>query len=137
MNHSHHDTDIPVLTDVIDEETQASDPAHEARHPHDDDAELLRQIGEEISTRITAELSAQIPVLMEAALREHLPRAIGARLQADIMAALATTLPSAAQAATEQVAGSLVNELGPLLEQRMQSRVREVVAQEFARLQHG
>lgn len=137
MNSNLHDNDIPVLTDIIeDEHAQAAhDDVINDSADSDADAELLLQIEEEISNRITAELSAQIPVLIQAALHEHLPLAIGAKLQAEIMTALAATLPAAAQSATEQVAGTLAMELGALLEQRMQARVRDVVAQEFARLQ--
>ena len=82
---------------------------------------LMEQIEEEISARITTELSAQIPILIEAALYEHLPQAVGARLQAEIMNSLAATLPAAAKTATEQIAGTLAAELGALLEQRLQS----------------
>ena len=139
MNSNLHDNDIPVLTDIIEDEHQLAEHDDLAMDSSsaDADAELLRQIEEEISTRITAELSAQIPVLIEAALHEHLPQAVGARLQAEIMTALAATLPAAAESATEQIAGTLATEVGALLEQRLQSRVRDVVAQEFARLQQG
>jgi len=112
-----HDTEIPILTDILHEdpvghEVTADATAGEAAA---EDAELLREIEEEISARITAELSDQIPILIEAALQEH--------------------LPLAAEAATEQVAGTLAQEIGALLEQRLEMRVREVVAQEFSRLQ--
>ncbi len=131
------DSEIPILTDVLDEDESGTDPS--AAAAADDtaatDAELLREIEEEISARIAAELSDQIPVLIEAALHEHLPQAVGSKLQAEIMTALAATLPLAAEAATEQMAGTLAQELGALLEQRLELRVREVVAQEFSRLQ--
>lgn len=132
-----HDTEIPILTDILHEdpvghEVTADATAGEAAA---EDAELLREIEEEISARIAAELSDQIPILIEAALQEHLPPAVGAKLQAEIMTALAATLPLAAEAATEQVAGTLAQEIGALLEQRLEMRVREVVAQEFSRLQ--
>ena len=131
------DPDIPILTDVLDEDLSGTDPLAEAAASDAAaaEAELLREIEEEISARITAELSDQIPVLIEAALHEHLPQAVGSKLQAEIMTALAATLPLAAEAATEQVAGTLAQELGALLEQRLELRVREVVAQEFSRLQ--
>lgn len=142
MNSSNqHDGDIPVLTDIIEDESAGA--AHTlayAEHESadaDTDADLLFQIEEEISARITAELSSQIPILIEAALHEHLPQAVGARLQAEIMTALAATLPVAAKTATEQMVGTLALELGALLEQRLQLQVRDVVAQEFARLQQG
>ncbi len=131
------DSEIPILTDVLDEDESGTNPS--AAAAADDtaatDAELLREIEEEISARIAAELSDQIPVLIEAALHEHLPQAVGSKLQAEIMTALAATLPLAAEAATEQMAGTLAQELGALLEQRLELRVREVVAQEFSRLQ--
>ena len=132
-----HDTEIPVLTDILHEDAVGPDVATDtaASEAAADDAELLREIEEEISARIAAELSDQIPILIEAALQEHLPPAVGAKLQAEIMTALAATLPLAAEAATEQVAGTLAQEIGALLEQRLEMRVREVVAQEFARLQ--
>lgn len=132
-----HDTDIPILTDILDEDAMAPDGTSDAAVSDTAaaDAELLREIEEEISARIAAELSDQIPVLIEAALQEHLPQAVGSKLQAEIMTALAATLPLAAEAATEQVAGTLAQEIGALLEQRLEMRVREVVAQEFSRLQ--
>ncbi len=132
-----HENDIPILTDILDGDSAGSDSASEAATSDAAaaDAELLREIEEEISARIAAELSDQIPVLIEAALHEHLPQAVGSKLQAEIMTALAATLPLAAEAATEQIAGTLAQELGALLEQRLEMRVREVVAQEFSRLQ--
>ncbi len=132
-----HDTEIPVLTDILHEDAVGTNVATDtaASEAAADDAELLREIEEEISARIAAELSDQIPILIEAALQEHLPPAVGAKLQAEIMTALAATLPLAAEAATEQVAGTLAQEIGALLEQRLEMRVREVVAQEFSRLQ--
>ena len=132
-----HDTEIPILTDILHEDAVGPDVATDtaASEAAADDAELLREIEEEISARIAAELSDQIPILIEAALQEHLPPAVGAKLQAEIMTALAATLPLAAEAATEQVAGTLAQEIGALLEQRLEMRVREVVAQEFSRLQ--
>lgn len=132
-----HDNDIPILTDILDEDVADTDPGAEAAASDAAaaDAELLREIEEEISARIAAELSDQIPVLIEAALQEHLPQAVGSKLQAEIMTALAATLPLAAEAATEQVAGTLAQEIGALLEQRLEMRVREVVSQEFSRLQ--
>ena len=132
-----HDNDIPILTDILDEDVRDTEPNAEttASDAAAADAALLREIEEEISARIAAELSDQIPVLIEAALQEHLPQAVGSKLQAEIMTALAATLPLAAEAATEQVAGTLAQEIGALLEQRLEMRVREVVSQEFSRLQ--
>jgi len=98
-----HDNDIPILTDILDEDVRDTEPSAEttASDAAAADAELLREIEEEISARIAAELSDQIPVLIEAALQEHLPQAVGSKLQAEIMTALAATLPLAAEAATE------------------------------------
>ena len=57
--------DIPLLTDVIDTKAAAENirPSH-ASLP-------LEQIEESLSQRLIAELSLQLPVLIEAALREH------------------------------------------------------------------
>jgi len=123
-----HDNDIPILTDILDEDVRDTEPSAEAvaSDAAAADAELLREIEEEISARIAAELSDQIPVLIEAALQEHLPQAVGSKLQAEIMTALAATLPLAAEAATEQVAGTLAQEIGALLEQRPSLRSSRV-----------
>lgn len=135
-NSNYNDTDIPVLTDIIGEvdERLASE---EMAMVADTEAELLLQIEEEITARITAELSVQIPVLMEAALHEYLPQAIGAKLQAEIMTALASTIPAAAKAATDQLAGKIAIDLTSVLEQRLHAQVRSVVAEEFSRLQQS
>ena len=132
-----HDTEIPILTDILHEDAVGPEAGADAATSQEatEDAELLRQIEEEISARIAAELSDQIPILIEASLQEYLPQAVGSKLQTEIMTALAATLPLAAEAATEQVAGTLAQEIGALLEQRLEMRVREVVAQEFSRLQ--
>jgi hypothetical protein len=58
-----HDHDIPILTDIIDDQEIEITEAQ----PVADDAELLAQIEEEITHRIFAELSVQIPLLIEAA----------------------------------------------------------------------
>ena len=57
--------DIPVLTDVI-EASAVAPTTHAATH-----ALPLEQIEEALSQRLIAELSLQLPVLIEAALREN------------------------------------------------------------------
>ncbi len=143
---THSDNDFPVLTDVIPERApnhQAADAAHvqvthvEVTHTYaEDEASLpdLQQIQETLSERLIAELSLQVPVLVEAALREHLPQALGARLQAEILTALTNALPMAAQAAAGELSAKVAYEVGGLLEQRLQDEVRRAVADEVARL---
>ncbi len=124
------DTDIPVLTDVI----AAPAPAvHTAQVPVTSEVELAavqRALGE----RLIAELSLQIPVLVEAALREHLPQALGARLQAELLAALTDALPRAAQAAAGELSSQVAYEVGGLLEQRLRDEVRRALAEETSHL---
>ena len=71
---------------------------------------------------------------VEAALREHPPQALGARLQAEILTALTNALPVAAQAAAGELSAKVAYEVGGLLEQRLQDEVRRAVADEVARL---
>ena len=120
--------DIPVLTDVI-EAPAAAPTIHAATH-----ALPLEQIEEALSQRLIAELSLQVPVLIEAALREHLPLALGARLQAELLITLTNALPIAAQAATSELSSKVAYELGVLLETRLQEEVRTAVANEIAAL---
>ncbi len=127
-----HDSDIPVLTDIID-------PQASATHPHEAVASPaitldIEQIQETLSQRLIAELSVQMPVLIEAALREHLPQALGAKLQAELLTVLANVLPTAAQAATTELSSRVAYEVGGLLEQRLQEEVRLAVANEIAEL---
>ena len=88
MNDNKHPTpspttdaqDIPVLTDVIEESVtdNAAPPATAAPDvPLAAALESARwsHIESELSARLHAELALQIPVLLEAALREHLPTA--------------------------------------------------------------
>lgn len=126
MNETDHD--IPVLTDVI-EAPAAAPTAHAAT-----DVIPLEQIQEALSQRLIAELSLQVPVLIEAALREHLPLALGARLQAELLNTLTNALPIAAQAATSELSSTVAYELGVLLETRLQEEVRTAVANEIAAL---
>ncbi len=144
MTH-HSDNDFPVLTDVIADRAphHAADASQvqvthvEVTHDFAADAASLpdlSQIQETLSERLIAELSLQVPVLVEAALREHLPQALGARLQAEILTALTNALPVAAQAAAGELSSKVAYEVGGLLEQRLQDEVRHAVADEVARL---
>ena len=127
-----NDSDIPVLTDIIDAHPTASAPQAEAVSSQ---ATLnIDEIQESLSQRLIAELSVQIPVLVEAALREHLSQALGAKLQAELLNVLTNALPVAAQAATAELSSQVAYEVGGLLEQRLQDEVRTVVANEIAEL---
>jgi hypothetical protein len=127
-----HDNDIPVLTDIIDDqEIRTIDD-----QPVADDAELLAQIEEEITHRIFAELSVQIPLLIEAAMQKHVPLAVGAKLQAELMTALAGVIPAATAAASDQLVISIAQQVSSDLDSRLLEQVRIVVAEEFLRLQH-
>ncbi len=153
------DADFPILTDVIADGAQRSQPGdasygdatniqvtHVEVEHHFDDAPAsahtaaraaaidVQQIEHMLSERLIAELSVHVPVLVEAALREHLPRAMGARLQAELLTALTNALPSAAQTAAGELSATVAYEVGGLLEQRLQDEVRRAVADEIARL---
>ncbi|NDC09675.1 MAG: hypothetical protein EBZ75_10090 [Oxalobacteraceae bacterium] len=131
MNDTDHD--IPVLTDVIEAPASSAVHATSAMHAATD-VIPLEQIQEALSQRLIAELSLQVPVLIEAALREHLPLALGARLQAELLNTLTNALPIAAQAATSELSSTVAYELGVLLETRLQEEVRTAVANEIAAL---
>ena len=126
-----HDHDIPVLTDIIDD--QENEITED--QPVADDAELLAQIEEEITHRIFAELSVQIPLLIEVAMQKHVPLAVGAKLQAELMTALAGVIPAATAAASDQLVISIAQQLASDLDARLLEQVRAVVAEEFLRLQ--
>ena len=126
-----HDHDIPVLTDIIDD--QENEITED--QPVADDAELLAQIEEEITHRIFAELSVQIPLLIEVAMHKHVPLAVGAKLQAELMTALAGVIPAATAAASDQLVISIAQQLASDLDARLLEQVRAVVAEEFLRLQ--
>lgn len=130
MNDNDHD--IPVLTDIIDNAAPATPAAHVASAPAG--MPDLDQIQEALSQRLIAELSVQVPVLVEAALREHLPQALGAKLQAELLTVLTNALPVAAHAATAELSSHVAYELGGLLEQRLHDEVRIAVANEIAAL---
>ena len=154
MNHTtrqtdESDADIPVLTDIIVDETYAGSAQEEriaivettagflTAGPENNSAPplpSLQQIEAELTARLNAELAMQIPVLLEAALREHLPRALGAKLQAELLSALANALPSAAQNAAAELSSTLAFEVGGLLEQRLEEEVRRAVSNEIARI---
>lgn len=158
MNHTtrpgdESDADIPVLTDIIDDgtytgsvrdermafgDTAAAAAMMSAIASPEDNAVArlpsLQQIEAELTTRLSAELAMQIPVLLEAALREHLPRAMGAKLQAELLSALANALPGAAQNAAAELSSTLAFEVGGLLEQRLEEEVRRAVSDEIARI---
>lgn len=119
------DADIPVLTDIIEDSTPTS-----AASP----ALPLDELQETLSRKLVAELSLQVPVLVESALRDYLPQAMGAKLQAELLSALANALPAAARAASEELSGKVAYEVGGLLEQRLQDEVRNAVAREIAAL---
>ena len=126
-----HDHDIPVLTDIIDD--QENEITED--QPVADDAELLAQIEEEITHRIFAELSVQIPLLIEVAMQKHVPLAVGAKLQAELMTALAGVIPAATAAASDQLVISIAQQLASDLDSRLLEKVKIVVAEEFLRLQ--
>ena len=147
------DADIPVLTDIVDDETYTGSVREERMaivetaaaaavmstmaSPEDKVVARLpslQQIEAELTTRLSAELAMQIPVLLEAALREHLPRAMGAKLQAELLSALANALPAAAQNAAAELSSTLAFEVGGLLEQRLEEEVRRAVSDEIARI---
>ena len=145
MNHTtragdNNDADIPVLTDIIDDEAHARNAAEaapmtaSADHYTAPPLPSLQPIEAELTARLTAELAMQIPVLLEAALREHLPRAIGAKLQAELLSVLANALPGAAQNAAAELSSTLAFEVGGLLEQRLEEEVRRAVSDEIARI---
>ncbi|MCE2859664.1 MAG: hypothetical protein LW731_07450 [Oxalobacteraceae bacterium] len=161
MNHTTRpgdeaDADIPVLTDIIDDEyttparveqmtvvetmvetVDETSPMSLTAAPEDATTSpfpSLEQIEAELTARLSAELAMQIPVLLEAALREHLPRAMGAKLQAELLSALANALPGAAQNAAAELSSTLAFEVGGLLEQRIEEEVRRAVSDEVARI---
>jgi hypothetical protein len=128
---NHQDHDIPVLTDIIDDQENDINEDRSAV----DDAELLAQIEDEIAHRIFAELSVQIPLLIEAAMQKHVPLAVGAKLQAELMTAFANVIPAATAAASDQLIISIAQQLTSELETRLLDKVKIVVAEEFSRLQ--
>ena len=129
MNHS---SDFPLLTDVLGTQPLAALSTTSAESAP---ATLdLAAIQEDLSARLIETLSLQIPALLNSALREHLPQAMGARLQAEILTALTSVLPAAAQAASAELSNRLAYEVGGVLEQRLQEEIRFAVAEEIARL---
>ena len=119
--------DIPVLTDIIDTTSPVRQSVAQS-------SVALEQLEQALSDRLISGLSLQLPVLVEAALREHLPQALGAKLQAELLNTLTNALPIAAQAATSELSSKVAYELGASLEMRLQEEVRSAVAQEIAAL---
>jgi hypothetical protein len=124
------DRDFPVLTDVITAPVSSTDTV---RSPAVDPY-TVGQIEQTVAERLIGELSLQIPVLVEAALREYLPQAMGARLQAELLGVLTNALPIAAHAATKELSAQVAYELGGLLEQRLHDEVRRAVAEAMQHL---
>lgn len=130
MNDSH---DFPLLTDVLGAQPLAALSTAATAEPAPAALDLTA-IQEDLSVRLIETLSLQIPALLNAALREHLPQALGARLQVEILTALTSVLPAATQAASAELSNRLAYEVGGVLEQRLQEEVRFAVAEEIARL---
>ena len=98
------------------------------------DDDLILDIGPDTTARLAATCWGAMPVLLESALREHLPDLIGARLQTAIMAALATALPAAAQSATRELTTQLAFEISNSLQQQLEYEVKRAVSEELTRL---
>ncbi len=124
--HRASDGDIPVLTDIVTSTNAAATPGTPAEAAH------LHALEEHLYERLHAELSLQVPVLLETALREHLPHAISAKLQADILTALTHVLPGVAQKASEELSSRLAYEVGGLIEQRLQDEIRRAIQMAIA-----
>lgn len=137
------DLDIPVLTNVIDSPpvpvlTDVIDSPAVAASMHaplpSSSLMLTEEWQQALCERLIAELTLQLPVLVESALREYLPQAMGARLQAELLGALANALPLAAQTAARELSREAAYEVGRLLEPRLQDDVRRAVAEEIRNL---
>ena len=68
-------------------------------------------------------------------MQKHVPLAVGAKLQAELMTALAGVIPAATAAASDQLMISIAQQLASDLDARLLEQVRIVVAEEFLRLQ--
>lgn len=128
MNQTEKDADIPVLTDIINDDALAGTVAKLS-------LQARLQIEAALSDKLIGQLSQHIPLLLESALREPLTAAIETRLHSAIMAALATALPAAVQSATGELAAQLAMELGTRLHHHLETAVRGSVAEEVARLE--
>lgn len=125
--------DIPVLTDVIDED----EPHHvsaAAAQVAADDADTLQHLEDAIVNRLMVQLSNRIPLLLETALREQLPDMITVRLQTALVAALETVMPAATHSVTRDIASTLAYEIGNGLQAELETEIRQAVAEEFSRL---
>ena len=94
MNRLPPELDIPVLTDVIDED-ETHHVSAAAAQVAADDADTLQHLEDAIVNRLMVQLSNRIPLLLETALREQLPDMITVRLQTALVAALETVMPAA------------------------------------------
>ncbi len=133
MNSLPPELDIPVLTDVIDED----EPHHvsaAAAQIAADDADTLQHLEDAIVNRLMVQLSNRIPLLLETALREQLPDMITVRLQTALVAALETVMPAATHSVTRDIASTLAYEIGNGLQAELETEIRQAVAEEFSRL---
>ena len=133
MNRLPPKLDIPVLTDVIDED----EPHHvsaAAAQVAADDADTLQHLEDAIVNRLMVQLSNRIPLLLETALREQVPDRITVRLQTALVAALETVMPAATHSVTRDIASTLAYEIGNGLQAELETEIRQAVAEEFSRL---
>ena len=76
MNRLPPELDIPVLTDVIDED-ETHHVSAAAAQVAADDADTLQHLEDAIVNRLMVQLSNRIPLLLETALREFTDRSGG------------------------------------------------------------
>lgn len=128
MNQTEIDADIPVLTDIIDDDELALTAAKLSLQER-------QQLEAALSDKLINQLSQQMHPLLESALRKHFPGVIDTLFQSAIMAALASALPAAVRCATDDLAAHLTNEMRALLQPMLEAEVRRSVAEEVARLE--
>ena len=133
MNSLPPELDIPVLTDVIDED-EPHQVSVAAAQVAADDADTLQHLEDAIVNRLMVQLSNRIPLLLETALREQLPDMITVRLQTALVAALETVMPAATHSVTRDIASTLAYEIGNGLQAELETEIRQAVAEEFSRL---
>ena len=133
MNSLPPELDIPVLTDVIDED-EPHQVSVTAAQVAADDADTLQHLEDAIVNRLMVQLSNRIPLLLETALREQLPDMITVRLQTALVAALETVMPAATHSVTRDIASTLAYEIGNGLQAELETEIRQAVAEEFSRL---
>ena len=133
MNRLPPELDIPVLTDVIDED-ETHHVSAAAAQVAADDADTLQHLEDAIVNRLMVQLSNRIPLLLETALREQLPDMITVRLQTALVAALETVMPAATHSVTRDIATTLAYEIGNGLQAELETEIRQAVAEEFSRL---